>query len=75
MPKQTTITPELQQFLDLANQTDGMMDERTAGAYELAQAALENAMFLNESALRGFVIFLSVAKVDPEQAGELLEDE
>lgn len=74
MIKPNTPTPELQHFLELANSVERQDSEHIA-AYELAQAALDNAMFLNESALRGFVIFLSVAKLDPDQAGELLEDE
>ena len=73
MPDISQTSPELQRFLALAN--SGIQAEEDMAAYELAQAALDNATFLDESALRGFVVFMSIAKLDPDQAAALLEDE
>lgn len=65
---------DINRFIALANSDDDN-DDASLAASDIAWSAVENAHYLSEEALRGFVIFLSIAKVSPDRARELLEDD
>ena len=67
-------TPELQHFLTLATGEYAYASSGGPEAEALAECALQHIPHLDEKALRGFVTFCGICKVQPERARELLEE-
>ena len=78
MPGPTVLdSPELNHFLMLATDRSSLSEaalSANVAASELGYAVLDNIAFLDETALRGLVMFIGLAKAAPQTARELLED-